>query len=560
MTSPDASTPTHADPYRVLIVEDDRSQSVFAEAILRGAGMVTEVVLEADRMMPALESFAPDLVLMDLHLPDASGTELTGRIRQHPRYAHTPVVFLTGDADPERRLEALEQGGDDYILKPVRPRHLIAAIRSRAARARTVTRPDQAAAHHPDTGLYTRAAIMEALGAQVAQAEGGALLLEIANSQSLRTRYGIVGFEALATDAARHLATLAAPHPMARLGDHVFIAVVPERDPGRLEAFARSLRDGLARHAFQAAGEQVRLRCSIGYTPLDGSVPDAAHALAALEEAARAAHANPSGLAAYAAQDVGASAALADVVAASLASGDGRLHLTFQPIVAVDGTEEPQFQVLVRLLGEDDTPIRARDFLPAVHAAGLVRDLDRWVMWRALAALEARRAAGQKVRLFVSQSSRTLAEEGAAAGLAQKLADAGVDGRAVVIDLRLEDALVHTLLLRQACDALSGSGVQFCLSQFRQSEDADALLQRLPLSYVRLDADFAHQPLSQDMLLEMRQVVQTAHALGLKVIGQAVDDPRAAAALWTSGVDFLQGNLVHATERALDYDFGSNAL
>lgn len=136
-TQPQA--PEHA-PYRVLVVEDDRSQAMFAEAILRGAGMIAEVVPQAEQMLDALERFAPDLVLMDLHLPGASGTELTDRIRRHPRFAHTPVVFLTGDADPERQMEALEHGGDDYIVKPVRPRLLIAAIRNRAARARLLAR------------------------------------------------------------------------------------------------------------------------------------------------------------------------------------------------------------------------------------------------------------------------------------------------------------------------------------------------------------------------------------------------------------------------------------
>ena len=150
------------EPYRVLVVEDDRSQAVFAEAILRGAGMLAEVVSEPERMLEVLERFAPDIVLMDLHMPGASGTELTNRIRRHPRFAHTPVVFLTGDADPEREMEALEHGGDDYIVKPVRPRHLIAAIRNRAERARQFARATDAPAPDPDTAPLPRATPMQA--------------------------------------------------------------------------------------------------------------------------------------------------------------------------------------------------------------------------------------------------------------------------------------------------------------------------------------------------------------------------------------------------------------
>ena len=124
-----------SDPYRIMIVEDDRSQALFAEAILRGAGMQAEVVSVPERMMATMEQFSPDLVLMDLHMPGTSGTTLTVQIREHPRFEQIPVVFLTGDQDPERQLEVLEHGADDFILKPVRPRHLIAAVQSRVRRA-----------------------------------------------------------------------------------------------------------------------------------------------------------------------------------------------------------------------------------------------------------------------------------------------------------------------------------------------------------------------------------------------------------------------------------------
>jgi len=96
------------------------------------------VVAQPEQTMAALERFDPDLVLMDLHLPGLSGTALTVGIREHPRYRHIPVVFLTGDQDPERQMEVLEYGADDYILKPVRPRHLIAAVQSQVRRARAL--------------------------------------------------------------------------------------------------------------------------------------------------------------------------------------------------------------------------------------------------------------------------------------------------------------------------------------------------------------------------------------------------------------------------------------
>jgi EAL domain-containing protein (putative c-di-GMP-specific phosphodiesterase class I) len=242
-----------------------------------------------------------------------------------------------------------------------------------------------------------------------------------------------------------------------------------------------------------------------------------------------------------------------DDVRAAL-TGDG-LKLAFQPVVAVAGGDQAQFQVLVRMRDAQGEERLAGEFLPVAEAAGLLPELDRKVLEQALGVLQRRRAESRPVRLFLSQSPRSLAQAGYADELAKMLDAGGIDGTSLVIDLRLEDALVHSMLLRQVCERLVPAGVQFCLSQYRHGQDADLLLDQLPLGYVRLSADFAQQPLPQALRDEMREVIERAHRLGLQVIGQRVEDPQAAAALWMGGIDFIQGNLVQRAEQALDFDF-----
>ena len=76
-------------------------------------------------------------------------------------------------------------------------------------------------------------------------------------------------------------------------------------------------------------------------------------------------------------------------------------------------------------------------------------------------------------------------------GLLQTIAARGITGTSVVIDLRLGDALIHSVTLGEFCRRLMGAGVQFCLSQFEPGPDADALLGQLPLGYVRMAGRFA---------------------------------------------------------------------
>ncbi len=554
-----SATSKPADPYRVMIVEDDRSQALFAEAILRGAGMIPEVVAAPEQVLATMERFDPDLVLMDLHLPGISGTELTVQIREHPRFARMPVVFLTGDQDPERQMEVLEHGADDYILKPVRPRHLIAAVQSRVRRSRAAQGLQQASVaepgRHPVTGLYTRPAVMQKLAGQLAAADGGVLLVEVGNVAALRNRFGYVGFETLMNDAGRHLDKVAGTHAVARLSDNAFLVVASDLDAASLDACARTLRDGIGYHDFHVGDERLRLSTTVGHTDFSPGFASAGAVLAAAEDAARDARAIAIGVAAYKppALPAGHAGGMLETIHRAL-EGDG-LQLAFQPVVAVAGGDEAQFQVLLRLQGEAGVEHVAGEFIAIADGAGLLPKLDRWAMEQSLILLQRRRAESRPVRLFVSQSPRSLGQDRYADRLAQALDSAHIDGTTLVIDLRLEDALVHSMLLRQVCEQLVPAGVQFCLSQYRHGVDADLLLQQLPLGYVRLSADFAQQPLPENLRDEMRVVIERAHRLGLQVIGQAVEDPQAAAALWMGGIDFIQGNLVQRAENALDFDF-----
>ena len=204
-SSPPATSPAPADdhaasnadalgeaPYRVLVVEDDASQALFAESVLKGAGIQAQVACEHIHVMAAMEQFHPDLVLMDLHLPGCSGIELTASIRAHPAFLHTPVVFLTGDQDPDRQFEVLESGADDFLSKPIKPRHLIAAVQSRIKRARAFQRQRfDGTSRHPVTGLHTRPYLLQRIAAAIgAGSGGGALFVEIQNATALRERYG----------------------------------------------------------------------------------------------------------------------------------------------------------------------------------------------------------------------------------------------------------------------------------------------------------------------------------------------------------------------------------
>ena len=543
-------------PYRILIVEDDRGQALFAQSVLHGAGMQAEVQMQADGVLQAIERYQPDLVLMDLHMPGQDGMSLTQQIRERQEFLHLPIVFLTGDPDPERQFEVLESGADDFLTKPIRPRHLIAAVsnRIRRARQRNVP-PPPSQAFNPETGLPTRAFLMRLLGSTLEeQIAGGLFFVEVGGTLSLRERYGYAHFEHLMIEAGQQLAQAAAPHPLARLNDNSFLALVHGLDGAAMQAFAQRLREQLGQHSFVIRGEEtLRLGGSVGYASLPGTFSDTGSALEATERAAMEARQHGEGVAAYVAP-----ATPSDAARTALAEAD--LELAYQPIVSVAGSGQAQYQVLLRLRQADGTLVSAAQAVPAAEMAGRIVELDRQVMERVLELLARAQAEGPALRLFVSQSPRSLAREAMADWLLDAIAERGIEGTSLIIDLRLDDALIHSVTLRQFCNRLMPAGVQFCLSQFEPGREAEALLSQLPLGYLRVASRYAgahHDPALRDQL---RGMIDLAHRLGLQVIGQQIEDPQAAATMWMGGVDFIQGNLVQGVGSDMGFDFQNSVL
>ncbi|MCD9047879.1 EAL domain-containing protein [Luteimonas sp. MHLX1A] len=545
-------------PYRVMIVEDDPSQALFAESILNGAGMQAQVVPDPGLAIATLEVFQPDLVLMDLHMPSIDGTELTHMIRSHGAFAQTPIVFLTGDPDPERQFEVLELGADDFLTKPVRPRHLIAAVQNRIRRARQAQAP-ATEGRHPLTGLLTRNRMLQRLAAGIPGEGNGALFfVELEGIAALRDRIGYALLESVLVEASRHIAALSEGHAAARLNDNTFL-VHADVAPDDLLAWARELRDGLARREFSAGEEAIRLRGRIGALSLADGFQDAGSALAAAEHALRLARLEPIGIARYVAPDVRSTdPSLGELVAHAIA--EGRIELAYQPIVAVAGGDDPQYQTLLRLRGGDGTLHTAAEILPAAEAAGLLEEIDRHVLDLALSTLQAQRQRGRTLRLFVSQSPRSLGCDGYAPWLLAELGAREIDGAQLVVDVRQDDALVHAVSLQEFCAAVQNSGVHLCLSGYRVGAESDALLAQLPLTHVRLSAHYSTGSGDQLVRDEMRDAIERAHRSGLQVIGQQVENPQAAATLWMSGIDYIQGNLVQVAGREVDFDFQHSVL
>ncbi|MEE4947631.1 PleD family two-component system response regulator [Pseudomonas alliivorans] len=148
------------EPYKVLIIDDSRAQATHTERVLNAAGIVTRTLLDPIQAMAELADFQPDLIILDMYMPGCTGTELAKVIRHNDRYVSVPIIYLSAEDDQDKQLDAMSEGGDDFLTKPIRPRHLITTVRNRAARARSLK---ARMVRDSLTGLYNHTHILQLL-------------------------------------------------------------------------------------------------------------------------------------------------------------------------------------------------------------------------------------------------------------------------------------------------------------------------------------------------------------------------------------------------------------
>jgi len=115
---------------RILVIEDSPTNMMLAVQILSVAGHTVLEAACAEVGIALAQSAAPDLILMDMHLPDIDGLAATGMLKADARTRHIPIIALTADAMKGDRERAIAAGCDDYVEKPVRYKTLLAAIES----------------------------------------------------------------------------------------------------------------------------------------------------------------------------------------------------------------------------------------------------------------------------------------------------------------------------------------------------------------------------------------------------------------------------------------------
>jgi len=121
-------------PKTIFVIEDDRDLSTLLDYNLSRAGYSVKAAERLDGTLDQIREAGPDLIILDVMLPDGDGFDFCREIRSDPVTQRIPVLFLTARSDELDRVLGLEIGGDDYVTKPFSPRELLARVKANLRR------------------------------------------------------------------------------------------------------------------------------------------------------------------------------------------------------------------------------------------------------------------------------------------------------------------------------------------------------------------------------------------------------------------------------------------
>ena len=264
-----------SEPYRALVIDDSRSQSAFTERALNSAGIITRAINDPTLALTALLEFDPDLIILDIYMPECDGPELAKVIRHIDRFVGVPIIYLSAEDDLDKQLDAMSEGADDFLMKPVKPQHLVATVRNRAARARNLK---SRMVRDSLTGLFNHTHILQLLDdararAQKTQESLCFVMIDIDHFKQVNDTYGHpVGDKVIKGLSLFFKQRLRRTDTIGRYGGEEFAVILPNTDAASALNVINDLRQRFAEICFPTQSDDLMCTFSAGIIEYDGEM------------------------------------------------------------------------------------------------------------------------------------------------------------------------------------------------------------------------------------------------------------------------------------------------
>jgi diguanylate cyclase (GGDEF)-like protein/PAS domain S-box-containing protein len=409
--------------------------------------------------------------------------------------------------------------------------------------------------HDPLTSLYTRKRFVEELGREIARshrsgAAGAVVLVDLDDFKYVNDSQGHRNGDRLLTSLAHVLRqTVRANDLLARLDGDEFAVLVTETQPSRVDFVVERLLKAVRNH-FVHVGEQpigVTASAGIAFFPEQGASAEEilARADQALDRAKRQGRDQFAMFKPDEKWQARVDSRLSGEKRIREALARGRFVLHAQPILDLRTNEVVQYELLIRMLDDQNGLVPPASFLPIAESFGLIRSIDRWVVRQAIRLISEQRAKGNYVRLSMNLSGKSVGDLELTTLIEKELADGGVEPGQLTFEITETTAITDAERSKIFAIALKQIGCRLALDDFGVGSNSMNQLKHLPVDYLKIDGSFIRDLPSNKVDQHLvRAMVEVARALKKRTVAEFVSSAEILKVVRDSGVDFAQGFFV----------------
>ena len=402
----------------------------------------------------------------------------------------------------------------------------------------------------PATGLYRRMHFLKRLSATMKRepTSGVRALIYLKPDQfgSITQEIGPLATEGILMQMAGLLKELTQPGDLyGRFGGNIFCALLARGNSRDIDAWVTNLVQRMANHTYTIGKQSISLTVTVGMVPPESLSTDAGDMLKQAEsENAKGRKKGGNCFSVMEFSDTNTRAQAYDktwVNRIKSALIQNRFRLLHQPIANLGGEKKAIFDLLVRMVDEENNAILPNDFLPAAQRNGLMKPIDRWVIGAALSFCKAK----NPDQVFVRLSRDSLDDRSLIDWLGKQLAEQEVRADKLVFQITESDVAQQIKPSIRLAKQLKSLGCGIALEHFGTGRNSAELLGRLFVTYAKIDGSLMQGISSNDSLQEkVRDLVDAAHDNHALTIAEQVQDANTMATLYQLGVEYMQGYYV----------------
>ena len=554
----------------VMLIDDETTTLEVLQTYLEDAGYCRFVpVSESRTAMDLMARTRPDVVLLDIMMPEVNGFEILTAMRADPKFRQTPVIVLTSSTDSPTKLKALELGATDFLSKPVDASELAMRLRN-ILNAKAYL--DRVAHFDTLTGVHNRQMFLDHVDRALRHEGTGAVLhIGIDRFKQVNDALGpALGDELLKEAAGRFKACLRRNDAVARVdrevpsvsrlgGDEFAVLLTQVNRTENTMMVARRLIDAM-REPFRLAGRECYATCSIGISvfPADGLnretlLQNAGAALLSAKKRGGNAYAFHAG-------DMDdRSRRYLDLYSDLRKAIDrNEFQLYYQPKFETATRRLTGAEALLRWRHPDRGMVNPMEFIPLAEETGLIVPIGSWVFAEACRQIAAWRRGGLlPVKVAVNVSWRQLAEADYLQCVRAALGQTGIEPRMVQIEL------TESMLLERADETLPllhklrEMGLKLSIDDFGTGYSSLSVLGQLPVDELKIDRSFVShidKDASGRGSVIARAMIALAHNFGLAVVAEGVETESQWTFLRDHGCDQSQGFLLGKPVPVTDFN------